>query len=149
LRASSRYLKENYRRIYVRRELHERLRALAEAEGLTIPDLLARMCERYAGAWDRLLQRLERLEAEVAELRKVQEDVRRLLEGGRPAAAGRASGADDVPEAFREAFMRWWRRRREVPLESFVAQAVQAGFSEGDAYAWAYRLQQLLERRAT
>ena len=126
MRASSRYLKENYRRIYVRRELHERLRALAEAEGLTIPDLLARMCERYAGAWDRLLERLERLEAEVEELRKVQEEVRRLLEGGGPAAAGRASD-DAIPKAFREAFARWWRRRHEVPLETFIAQAAQAG----------------------
>jgi predicted DNA-binding ribbon-helix-helix protein len=81
MKASSRYLKENYRRIYVRRELYEGLRKLAEAEGLTVPDLVARLYNHYAGAGAQLLQRLERLEAEVAELRRIQEDVRRLLEG--------------------------------------------------------------------
>ena len=142
MRSLYRYQREHFRKITVRRELYDRLRALAEAEGLTIPDLLAKLYEHYVGAGAKLLQRLE---AEVEELRKVQEEVRRLLEGGGPAAAGRASN-DAIPEAFREAFTRWWRRRHEVPLEAFIAQAAQAGFDEGDAYAWAYRLQQLLER---
>jgi hypothetical protein len=47
LRSLSRYIKEHYKRVYIKRELYEKLRELASKEGVTVPGLIARMYERY------------------------------------------------------------------------------------------------------
>ena len=47
MKSLSRYIKERYKRIYIKRELYERLKALADNERVTVPDLIARMYERY------------------------------------------------------------------------------------------------------
>jgi hypothetical protein len=47
LRSLSKYIKEHYKRVYIKRELYEKLRELASREGVTVPDLIAKMYERY------------------------------------------------------------------------------------------------------
>lgn len=47
LSAVSRYIKRHYKRVTVRRELYEKLRELADKEGVTVPSLIARMYELY------------------------------------------------------------------------------------------------------
>ena len=47
MRSLSKYIKEHYKRVYIKRELYEKLRELASREGVTVPDLIARMYERY------------------------------------------------------------------------------------------------------
>jgi predicted DNA-binding ribbon-helix-helix protein len=47
LSAVSRYIKRHYKRVTVRRELYEKLRELADKEGVTMPSLIARMYELY------------------------------------------------------------------------------------------------------
>ena len=47
MRSLSKYIKEHYKRVYIKRELYEKLRELASREGVTVPDLIAKMYERY------------------------------------------------------------------------------------------------------
>jgi len=47
LKSLSKYIKEHYKRVYIKRELYEKLRELADKEGVTVPSLIARMYELY------------------------------------------------------------------------------------------------------
>jgi len=47
MRSLSRYIKEHYKRIYLRKDFYEKLKELADKEGLSIPDLIAKMYDHY------------------------------------------------------------------------------------------------------
>jgi hypothetical protein len=47
LKSLSKYIKEHYKRVYIKRELYEQLKALADSERTTVPDLIARMYKHY------------------------------------------------------------------------------------------------------
>jgi len=47
LKSLSKYIKEHYKRVYIKRELYEHLKALADRERTTVPDLIARMYKNY------------------------------------------------------------------------------------------------------
>ena len=47
MKSLSKYIKEHYKRVYIKRELYEKLRELADKEGVTVPSLIARMYELY------------------------------------------------------------------------------------------------------
>jgi hypothetical protein len=44
---SYRYIKSRYKRLYIKRELYEKLQALAEKEGLTVPSLIEKLYIMY------------------------------------------------------------------------------------------------------
>ena len=43
MKSLSKYIKEHYKRVYIKRELYEHLKALADSERTTVPDLIAKM----------------------------------------------------------------------------------------------------------
>jgi predicted DNA-binding ribbon-helix-helix protein len=43
----SRYIKEHYKRIYLRKDFYEKLKELADKEGISIPDLIVKMYDHY------------------------------------------------------------------------------------------------------
>ena len=47
MKSLSKYIKEHYKRVYIKRELYEHLKALADRERTTVPDLIARMYKNY------------------------------------------------------------------------------------------------------
>jgi hypothetical protein len=44
---SYRYIKSRYKRVYIKRELFEKLQALADREGLTVPSLIEKLYSMY------------------------------------------------------------------------------------------------------
>jgi hypothetical protein len=44
---SYRYIKSRYKRLYIKRGLYEKLQALAEKEGLTVPSLIEKLYSMY------------------------------------------------------------------------------------------------------
>jgi len=47
MRSLSRYIKEHYKRIYLRKDFYEKLKELADKEGISIPDLIVKMYDHY------------------------------------------------------------------------------------------------------
>jgi len=43
----SRYIKEHYKRIYLRKDFYKKLKELADKEGISIPDLIVKMYDHY------------------------------------------------------------------------------------------------------
>jgi predicted DNA-binding ribbon-helix-helix protein len=46
-KAKTRYIKEHYREVKLRREFYEELRKLAESRGLSIPELIRELYKHY------------------------------------------------------------------------------------------------------